>query len=398
MEEEKREFSKGDYVQINPDITIEELVYFSSDDSGDISHDHIGKVHNTSDNKDTISVLFEGKGHTIHFISSELIFVDGTSVEKRRASVDKVFSEINVFQTLGEKLEEMFPNNWELQSKIHNRSFYNELRCTIYIRFPELEIVNSENRRHKIYDLYVLFKFKYENKFDEDNNLIIDDKLIKSTGEFYGTRGKLMYKEYNSNYRHSHLTSSSFQFSNFCTGSGPIHSDIIALQDEFDEDIFIGMLFNLDAYVRWESLEGGPYIKMENIVSERVNKNLSLSEKNKNLIAFIKEYDNVPIKYNPVTNRYFINEYDTIFVTMLDKVSSRKQNYQKPDEITDNRSLGFTFKNEDIYLKLIPDEQIQTEGEHTDDRIIKYVAHELTSAINTSSFEENYRNSYSCNI
>jgi len=126
--------------------------------------------------------------------------------------------------------------------------------------FPEITIKNSEGKSHKIVDLYTKFIIKADNKFA--------DKLE-------GLRTTRTYAEVNSAYHHSHLTSSNsrMNWSNFCLGeSTPIKMLITEFSldvKNYTEDNIDMFCYQLNNYVRWESIEGRPYMYIRNITNRR---------------------------------------------------------------------------------------------------------------------------------
>lgn len=161
----------------------------------------------------------------------------------------KESTKISVVDTRIEKVkelaEEIYPGNWDFQKR---GSYY-----SLYIHFPEITISNSRKKSHIIHDLYVRFDFKL--------------KDMSHTGNIYGVRGKLSYGEFNSNYSHSHLsTSYRFSFGPFCLGRSEFSNTFMGLKaDIWNQDNFRKLLIMLYGYVQWESLEGGPHIQMSNI-------------------------------------------------------------------------------------------------------------------------------------
>lgn len=71
-------------------------------------------------------------------------------------------------------------------------------------------------------------------------------------------------------YRHSHLRSLHSDWTLWlrpCLGTGPINMTIDSLSQGFDEELWMLFWLELDMCIRVESIEGGPYIYMRNIVS-----------------------------------------------------------------------------------------------------------------------------------
>ncbi|MEI6186921.1 MAG: hypothetical protein WCP46_00265 [Alphaproteobacteria bacterium] len=130
------------------------------------------------------------------------------------------------------------------------------LSFDIIIHFPEFTITNSREDSHVIKDLYV--KFCIHPRTVED--------VHKVSINFYGTRTTLHLKEYASNYGHSHLPSGCLcEYRGFCLGSSEFGLIINSLLIEPTPEGWYLLFFSLENYLIWESLEGGPYIKMAGI-------------------------------------------------------------------------------------------------------------------------------------
>ena len=132
-------------------------------------------------------------------------------------------------------------------------------KLNVIIHFPKLTLTNRDNKYHTIRDLFVKFSINIYHKLD-----ILE-----------GTRTTFHPIEHQKKYKHSHLSASSdLSFKNFCLGSdAPISFTKILLEEELTKpntnwtDTFLFFLNQIKAYVSYESLEGGPYIKISALVS-----------------------------------------------------------------------------------------------------------------------------------
>ena len=129
----------------------------------------------------------------------------------------------------------------------------------VIIHFPKLTLTNRDNKHHTIKDLFVKFSIDIYHKIDI----------------LYGARTTFHPIEHQKKYRHSHLGAShSLAFTSFCLGSdAPISFTKILLEEELTKfnttwtDTFLFFLNQIKAYVVYESLEGGPYIKISALTS-----------------------------------------------------------------------------------------------------------------------------------
>ncbi len=147
------------------------------------------------------------------------------------------------------------------------------------VYFPKVDVTNSNDRQHTIYETYLKvywenFKnptfleniFHYYNVNDVNNvsNLV---KFIS----IKGIRTRFSEEEYNSNYVFSHLQKNPLDWANACLGEGILNNykNIVIDSDEK----LLGYCMALENYLTWESLEGGPYIKIRDIKINTSNLN-----------------------------------------------------------------------------------------------------------------------------
>ena len=126
---------------------------------------------------------------------------------------------------------------------------------SVYIWFPKETISNSKGQKHTIYDLYIKVEF-IDSKF-------VDMKTIRTS---------FTLAELSSGYSHSHSPSESYvqdatickytEERSCCLGTGPLGQ---LMGDYIDSNILMSLCIYIEKWVRWESLEGGPYIRMEKI-------------------------------------------------------------------------------------------------------------------------------------
>lgn len=178
---------------------------------------------------------------------------------------EQLFELITVF-------ERKFEDKWDIHltnTKINNRNYY---EISFIMHYPKLEITNSVEQSRELTDLIAVLPVAYS----VDNNCIY-------TRRVQGTRVTLLQDEWDKGYMHSHLPAISkiTNFSqclitnDFCIGSEDLSELDIELSTEFDSDKFELMLYTIDSLVAWESLEGGPHIKIESIAIEDISVRLT---------------------------------------------------------------------------------------------------------------------------
>lgn len=126
----------------------------------------------------------------------------------------------------------------------------------ILVWWPELRVSNEDEEYCYIKNLYARVRV---------------DNAGTLSGTFSLNRTDYSYDQWISKYCHSHVQRISRNRESIktwrepCLGSGPIRETSSTLQVEYDEDVWRLFIYELDQYVRHESLEGVPYIKLRTI-------------------------------------------------------------------------------------------------------------------------------------
>lgn len=249
------------------------------------------------------------------------------------------------------ELEGYYPGSWDLQfdesvwsrvSEILNskydekisvirdslNSLYNDTLITIYIHFPEITITNSRRHTRLIRDLYIRITL---------NPTLASSKRHMSS-YFHGWRATKTVNEISCMYGHSHLYPFQIDYNGnevfgyFCLGSTEIASNSSILTHSYNQDSFSLMLQQIKTYVAWESLEGGPYRKMAEVVGS-------------NRRSVIQYRDNeIQSKYNKFLEKY----KDDVPFTVSDigaisiiSISEGKKFHDMVRDIVDSRDLVY---------------------------------------------------------
>lgn len=146
------------------------------------------------------------------------------------------------------------------------------------IHFPEIEIFNENDTSKIIYDLYVRLFWEYSTSENTK------DKIISFTTAMQGARSTYTVEDIWNTYSHSHLPSlkregpndsgeyyAFTEFQEFCLGEDTLYNTLAELSMGFNIDKFIILLNSIDDFVRWESLSGGPYMLIEELVTSDAN-------------------------------------------------------------------------------------------------------------------------------
>jgi len=228
-----------------------------------------------------------------------------------------------------EALEEFYDTSWDL-NEIPNQVYKNEpiSKYSAIIYFDKFTLSNSNKQTHDITDLYIVLYF---------------DKYMNHTSSIWGHRGTVSFKEANVGYRHSHLVSRNHNAPTaFCLGDNTIMSNLChSIRNKWDIVTFKKILVNLYSYSAWESIEGGPYMKMENIhggTRSRVTlSNRQVMDHTKLLLRKLtKSSLTLPITYNERSQLFELSmeneEFNNFMTTNTDvKVVYSNGSYYSPD-------------------------------------------------------------------
>ena len=151
--------------------------------------------------------------------------------------------------------------------------FSTDSSLVITVWFPTRNITNSNGAHRTLRDIFIKVIFL------PDGRLYNRFKLARTTFDF---------EEFNSGYIFSHR--SSFKCStperflkeasilgDVCLGEGPLISLQNTMMADFKQENIGQFCAQIDAYTEWESLEGGPYIRLSSITDKApiVSSNMS---------------------------------------------------------------------------------------------------------------------------
>lgn len=160
------------------------------------------------------------------------------------------------------------------------------------LKYDDITIENSEDRSHFIKSLFVKLKFNTNSNTFSDN--------------MEGYRGEMSIKELCSSYFHSHLSTHTSNFQSFCLGASELGILLSDLHNkQFNQDSFDLLLYTISEYVKWESLTGGPYIKIKDLsysTSRTTLNSINVDDTNKTIKAFIDSKSEFNTKFNFSTN------------------------------------------------------------------------------------------------
>jgi hypothetical protein len=158
-------------------------------------------------------------------------------------------------EILGSKFD---ADDFDIFYHVGLRRQHPEIRFCPTMKYKDIIIKNSIEEERIIHELVVQLK----GTFHSSSETFIIDPVLK------GKRTKFSPLDLVWGYEHSHLRRTLFTMNTFCTGgSGGIFSHYLNILNgdaisPLDYEFF---LYSLDEFVQWESLEGGPHCKIEQI-------------------------------------------------------------------------------------------------------------------------------------
>ena len=328
---------------------------------------------------------------------------------------DEVMSQniFDKFKSAIRIINDIYDNSWDINFKLafHNNKLRIEIQG-IYILFPIVNITNRNNKRHTIKDLLVEIRI-YNHR---NQNIRIEN--------LKGGRLTLSYAEYQSNYFHSHLSTTKGAISSgmtlpymnsFCTGSGEINiyqSNING--DGFTEERFMRYAMQILSLVSYESIEGTPYRYMDRIrTHSRSGSYFHLDNRRKELffqkvINWYKQLETIPNiditidstnSYSVVLNENFLKFVENVQYEADDKakffcILGESNNYYAY-----NSAPGFTtpptvrttfiFRSEVKNMVIEPAPQGNTTVTHIiHPSLIKYLKEEIEYELNKSKIRK----------
>jgi hypothetical protein len=151
-------------------------------------------------------------------------------------------------------------------------------RIDLIIHYPRIDITNSNKASHVMYDTFIKVNLNYSCTMEN---------------QFRYKRSTFSSIEYSHNYAHSHVSRdyikyikeyNRIEWITSCLGDHSINGVIANINTSSILSIYDYMIFfdQLDSYLAWESIEGGPYINMNvlknSVMSVQYNGGHSVTE------------------------------------------------------------------------------------------------------------------------
>ena len=168
----------------------------------------------------------------------------------------EMFAKVERFLTwMKSSIEQVHPEeDYDIMYVMQQNDSQNN-EFSLLLRFRDINISNSIEMEHHIGDMII--------KSGGTHRVSHGGIGIRATltGQLRGTRMTFTPGDAAMNYQHSHMTTTMANFQGFCTGSVSYnHGEGYMTDIELQAHIF-----KLTEFVSWESLEGGPHYRMENI-------------------------------------------------------------------------------------------------------------------------------------
>lgn len=206
--------------------------------------------------------------------------------KERREREEREFNERvpRLMRALEESAERIYPGFSEV-------TLDNNGLITVKIHFPEIDMTNSQGAKHKIFDLFVSLTINSQGRVQEPS--------------LKGDRTTFNYAEFVSTFVHSHLPGGAVRFTeHFCLNGNNLQTLLTDLRkDSFFDDserwirTFEGILFQLESYVSWESLEGSCYRKIKDISIKRDQGHIDIPGEVRRMIRKVDPSDTPPLIY-----------------------------------------------------------------------------------------------------
>lgn len=189
--------------------------------------------------------------------NTEIINYDWFEYQASKGRVRKEF--LPSIKSICKITEHIYPGNWDLQADIVLNETVFIIMPQVIIYFDSFDVTNSKNQHITVKDFYVRVTF------DDANNM--RDLCVSS---IMGARTTFTAAEHNSTYSWSHLhrhsINSPISWKGFCLGSdGAMKAAMYNTNEKWDDNLYTLFLLELQTYLSWESIEGGPYKRMETI-------------------------------------------------------------------------------------------------------------------------------------
>ena len=208
----------------------------------------------------------------------------------------------------------------------------------VMLSHGDCEITNSCGQKHLIKSVYSRICFYNNGEF---STAVTDFEIFRSQYSMF---------EKERDYIHSHCnrTPGSIYFMDVCMGSSELGRKLISYRNINDTD-WLDLFLHMDSYIKWESIEGGPYRTIDHLYAKAFGKESDISSYNVN-----KKIDTIRIFNNTIkpiiTYQYsnLIVDSESLLKTLEDMKISKKNSSREGYEYEHEYIEGFNDMNETI--------------------------------------------------
>ena len=292
---------------------------------------------------------------------------------------------------MAEVFEDVFPGNWDMQAGMSTST------VVFVVKFDDITIENGRSKKHYIKGLLV--KFRY----DTDTSNFAKPRGVRTT---------LSDVEIDCSYIHSHLPkrgNTILEYKSFCTGTDSYEMARTMLNNNFSQPTLKMYLLQTIDFLKWESLSGGPYIKIERINSRKVKYNKHLSDidiydirRTIDLYLPIEGFDlevgsNITVKNNDKLNISLTTAFKKQNLdSFLCVVSENGTEYVLDTmtvELNNNRRIrlgNVVWKNEPVKFKVVSQRTGDINIPHTAQSVVKFAKNYIEDKIKENIFRNEY--------
>lgn len=177
-------------------------------------------------------------------------------------SLESLINSIEVTTSIISKLTKALSLTYKDNSSITFWSSSMEIYSYIY--FPYIEVTNKHKSFSIIKEVYVCFKYYMSTMSNQFDSRLFLTRTLVSDFE----RRHFRY------FSHTHKSTTLPETPSPCclgdTGFAQSFSELCIAKDKFNINLLIGTLFQVEEYLKYESLEGGPYFYMRETIETEI--------------------------------------------------------------------------------------------------------------------------------
>jgi hypothetical protein len=224
---------------------------------------------------------------------------------------------IRHYELVGRIIGDLVSNNMYDRCDVYsnNRIFFNDLQSgyTVNVAFVHDDFCITNSKEYKYYIKGLMSILTYSN--NESTSIGLQS--------ITGGKVKATYIDTLFNYKHSHLHSG-LDISTYCLGVSEIADRRFRNVNINDLDIFYDLMI-VDSFVKWESLEGGPYYTVYSLYTRiDINDNTAPVILTEDLIDML----DIKLSYNSSSQMFNSTAKTVASLTPIDVINDSDVSYQ----------------------------------------------------------------------